>query len=86
MNYNIKRAEKGLIQTRIQLTKQYDIFITKDSVDMIKEIRNYQYIEDKNSKLTNKPIDDFNHLMDGFSYALIGKKGNNAAAICFNAV
>ena len=86
MNYNIKRAEKGLIQTRIQLVNQYDQYITKDSVDLIKEIRNYRYIEDKNGKLTNKPIDDWNHGLDGRGYALIGKKGNNAAAICFSAL
>ena len=42
---------------------------------MIKELRNYKYIEDKNGQLTNKPIDAFNHSLDALRYSIVNKLG-----------
>jgi phage terminase large subunit len=36
---------------------------------------NYTWDEDKFGKKLNKPIDDFNHLMDAMRYALEDIKG-----------
>lgn len=73
--YNIKAAPKGpdSVLAGIQKLNQYNQYWTKRSVDGIKEQRNYRYIETNDGKITNKPIDDFNHLMDARRYALVGK-------------
>jgi len=73
--FNVKSAPKGpdSVLTGIQRVNQYKQFWTKRSVDGIREQRNYRYIEDANGKITNKPIDDFNHLMDARRYAVISK-------------
>lgn len=73
--FNIKPAPKGpdSIRMGIQKLNQYHQFWTKSSIEAIKEQRNYRYIEDSEGRLTQKPIDDFNHLMDARRYALIGK-------------
>ena len=39
-------------------------------MNFITEIMNYAWDEDKFGKKLNKPIDDFNHLMDAMRYAL----------------
>ena len=47
-----------------------NIFVTKRSVNLIKELRNYCWIEDKDGKPTNKPIDAYNHGIDSCRYAI----------------
>ena len=73
--YNIRGAPKGedSVRTGIQLVNQYKQHWTKRSVDCIKEQRNYRYIETADGKITEKPMDDFNHGMDARRYALAGK-------------
>jgi phage terminase large subunit len=39
-------------------------------VNFLTEISNYTWDTDKFGKKLNKPIDDFNHLMDAMRYAL----------------
>ena len=72
---NIKAAPKGRdsVLSGIQRVNQYKQFWTKRSVDAIKEQRNYKYIETDDGKITNKPIDDFNHAMDARRYGVFGK-------------
>ena len=41
------------------------------------EISNYAWDKDKFGKAVNKPIDDFNHLMDAMRYALEDYMRNN---------
>ena len=41
--------------------------------NLIKEMRNYKWVEDKNGKLLNKPIDAFNHAIDAMRYATYNK-------------
>ena len=40
---------------------------------MIKEFKNYTYIQDKNGKWLNEPIDSFNHLIDGVRYVVLSE-------------
>ena len=69
----IRRARKGKdsINSGIDLIQDFHIFVHPRCVNFIKEISNYTW--DKDSKMgesLNKPIDDFNHLMDAMRYAL----------------
>lgn len=73
--FNIKGALKGSdsVIAGIQKLNQYKRVITKRSIDLIKEMRNYRYITDSDGHITNKPIDDFNHCCDSIRYAITSK-------------
>lgn len=70
--YNIKPAVKGRdsIMHGINLLKQYKLHVTSDSLNLIKELRNYKWISDKNGNFVNQPIDYFNHAIDAVRYAV----------------
>jgi phage terminase large subunit len=76
--YNIVGATKGKdsINFGIDTMKQYDILITARSQNLKKEFKNYCWAQDKNGKMLNTPIDDFNHAIDGVRYGfeLLAKK------------
>jgi phage terminase large subunit len=65
-------ADKGAdsIRNGIDLMKQYKINITKSSVNLIKEFRNYRWKQDRDGKSLNVPIDIFNHGIDATRYAV----------------
>lgn len=63
--------KKGEIMYGIDLMLQYKIKVTKRSVNLIKEFRNYAYDTDKNGLQLNKPIDGWNHGIDAARYAVI---------------
>ena len=69
---NIIGAEKGKDSVRqsIQLVQDQRISITKRSVNIIKEYRNYLWIVDKNGKMLNEPEHAFKHSMDATAYAI----------------
>ena len=79
--FNIKPAHKGSdsIIFGINNIKSKQLFVTKRSVNLIKELRNYSWVVDKNGKATNKPIDSNNHLIDALRYATEKRKQYNFA-------
>ncbi|UUV26089.1 MULTISPECIES: PBSX family phage terminase large subunit [Lysinibacillus] len=76
--YNIKKARKGpdSINNGIQTIQDYKIIIHPSCVNFLTEITNYTWDQDKFGKKLNKPVDDFNHLMDAMRYALEELKGD----------
>lgn len=71
--FNIKPCDKGKdsIQNGIDFVKSMNLNIMDDSPDLVKELNNYKWAEDKNGNLIeSKPVDFFNHLLDGTRYAL----------------
>jgi len=73
--FNIKGSPKGpgSVEYRHQKMRQYKQYWTEDSVNCIKEQRNFRYIEDKDGKLTSKTTHIWSHGMDARDYALIGR-------------
>lgn len=73
MGINIHAVVKGAdsIKNGIDTLKRYKIHITERSVNAIKEARNYKWMQDKNEKYLNQPIDDFNHFWDAFRYVAL---------------
>lgn len=71
---NIRKARKGpdSILNGIQYIQNYKIIIKPTCTNFIGEISNYSWDKDKFGNSRNKPIDDFNHLMDAMRYALEG--------------
>lgn len=68
--FNIMPTVKGAdsITFGISILQEQQILITSDSVNLIKEFRNYTWDKDKNGAKLNKPIDDFNHGIDAIRY------------------
>lgn len=61
---------KGSIVSGIQFVQGQRISMTKRSVNLIKEYRNYLWMTDKDGRILNIPEDGFNHVMDALRYAL----------------
>ena len=70
--YRIKGCKKGKdsINHGIDFISDYKIIIHPRCANFITEISNYTWDKDKFGNKINKPIDDFNHLMDAMRYAL----------------
>ena len=68
----IKKSRKGRdsINNGVQYIQDYKIIIHPRCVNFITEISNYMWDKDKFDNPINKPVDDFNHLMDAMRYAL----------------
>lgn len=60
----------GSVNQGIAYVQDQKVSITKRSVNLIKEYRNYVWITDKDSRVINTPIDMFNHALDAIRYAL----------------
>lgn len=48
----------------------WKLYVTKDSIDLINELRNYTWEKDRDGNPLNQPIDKFNHLLDAMRYAV----------------
>lgn len=71
---NIVEAVKGAgsISAGIALLQDYELIITPDSTNIIKELNNYCWLEKK----SNTPIDDYNHALDAIRYAVYYQLAN----------
>ena len=65
---NIMEAIKGQgsITYGISLLQDYDLIVDEDSIDLIKELNNYSWLERK----SKTPIDKHNHALDAIRYAV----------------
>ena len=66
------------LKFQLQWMQGWKFFVTKDSLNLIEELRNYTWAKDKDGNLLNQPIDKFNHLLDALRYGLWTKYGQNA--------
>lgn len=68
--FNIKPVLKGAdsIKFGIQILQEHKLFVTKESTNLIKELRSYTWDKDKTGKSLNTPIDDYNHAIDAMRY------------------
>lgn len=72
MGMNVRGARKGpdSVKNGIQFIQNYEIIVHPRCVNFITEISNYTWDEDRLGNRINKPIGDFNHLMDAMRYAV----------------
>jgi len=70
--FNIRKARKGKdsVKNTIDFLQDYEIIVHPRCVNFLTEISNYTWDEDKSGRKINKPIDEFNHLMDAMRYAV----------------
>jgi phage terminase large subunit len=66
--FNIKPVSKGSnsVKEGIRLMQDYKIVVTKDSLNLQKELNNYAW-DDKKAGI---PIDEYNHLIDAIRYVV----------------
>ena len=72
LGLRVKAAKKGKdsILNGIQWIQDLEIIIHPRCTNFLTEISNYQWAEDKFGQRLNKPVDDFNHLIDAMRYAV----------------
>ena len=63
---------KDSVTQGIQYVQQQRISVTKRSINLMKEFRNYMWETDKDGRILNEPIGIFNHAMDAIRYAFDG--------------
>ena len=73
MGWNIWPGTKKEIKYGIDLMQRFNLCVTKDSLNLIKEFRNYAWKVDANNAPLNIPGDSWNHGIDAVRYSLIHK-------------
>ena len=69
--FSIMAVEKGQdsVVYGINKMKQYNIKVTKRSLNIIKELRNYKWLKDKKTgQVLNQPVKAFDHALDAARY------------------
>src|SRR6056300_1682433 len=68
----VKPAVKGAgsINAGISLLKEFDIVVSKESINIFKEYNNYYWEQLKDGTIINKPVDRYNHQMDCIRYGV----------------
>ena len=64
------RKGKDSVINGIQKIQNYKIIIHPRCVNFLTEISNYTWEKGQNGRSINKPIDDFNHILDSMRYAM----------------
>lgn len=62
------RSDK--LRFQLQWMQGWDLFVTKESVDMIRELRNYMWAKDADGKPLDYPVGGFDHALDAMRYGL----------------
>ena len=72
---NVKPTFKGpdSIITGIDILKRFRINVTKRSVNLMRELKNYKWKEDAAGKPLNVPVDRFNHGIDALRYVVMDR-------------
>lgn len=61
---------QGSVLQGVQYVQGQTIYVTKRSINIWKEYRNYLWLTDKDGKIINEPQDFLNHAMDGGRYGM----------------
>lgn len=70
LGWRIEGVVKGndSIMFGIQKMQQEEFLITRNSLNLMRELRNYTWAIDRNGDSINVPIDNYNHIMDAIRY------------------
>lgn len=75
MGWRLSAAKKGAdsIKNSIDILKRYRINVTRNSVNLRKELEKYMWRTDRDGRLLNEPVDHHNHLIDPLRYIALNK-------------
>lgn len=85
MGLYIMPAKKGTdsIKNGLDILQRYKLNVTKNSTNLITELRTYSWNTDKSGKALNVPIDAYNHLIDPLRYVALNKIGTPKEVVDF---
>lgn len=69
VGYNVMKANKK-VKEGLDRVRRFKLKICRSSANLIKEINNYKYQEDKDGKVIEEPVKFNDHLMDAKRYAI----------------
>lgn len=61
---------RGSVEAGITAVKAYNLNVTKGSLNVIEELRNYSWKRDQEGKYINTPVDRYNHALDALRYGV----------------
>ncbi len=65
----------------IQILQEYEISITRRSINLKKELENYTWKKDRDGNSLNIPIDAYNHAIDAIRYLAMMKLGKKRISV-----
>jgi phage terminase large subunit len=72
---NVKKANKDVVEG-IRKVKSMPVYVTNDSTNLIKELRNYKWKVDKEGKVLDEPVKFNDDACDALRYGLYSKLAN----------
>jgi phage terminase large subunit len=68
--WKIQGATKGAdsVKHGIDIVRQHRLFVTAQSLNVIRELRKYKWAQDSAGRDLARPVDDFNHALDALRY------------------
>jgi len=80
LGFNIHAATKGAdsIRNSIDILKRQTLLVTRESTNLIKELRNYTWDTDRTGASLGVPVDRYNHAIDALRYVALNKLSANA--------
>lgn len=76
--YGVKKYPNSIVEG-INMLKGFKMYVTKSSTNIIMELENYKWLENKNGDVTTMPIDKYNHSIDAIRYVALEKLSQGAA-------
>ena len=67
--YNIYSAEKSVLDG-IDSMKRFKLHVCRDSVNLLKELRTYKWMRDKNGNVLDRPVKFNDHAVDAARYGI----------------
>jgi phage terminase large subunit len=61
--------------------KRDRFYVTKNSTNLIKELRSYTWAKDKQGNVQDKPVDYMNHAIDAVRYFALNNIVNNTRGV-----
>jgi phage terminase large subunit len=80
---NAKPVKKDTILAGIDQIKRHNLYIHKDSINLLNELNSYVWKKDKNGKNIDEPEDHHNHLIDPLRYILQMKLMRNTGVYVY---
>ena len=72
--FNAKPADKDVTEG-IRKVKSMPLFVTRNSDNLIKELKQYKWKVDKNGKVLDEPVKENDHITDALRYAIFTAQG-----------
>jgi len=78
----IRPCKKGAdsIRSGIQKLQEYRIYVHPKCTNTLVELSNYVW-DSKDDSPLNRPVDDFNHVLDALRYSMSGNRGNGLSVL-----